>query len=52
MTNYSVQIEVQDGKIEEILNRLNEAQETIYECYAELRNLGVVVIKEKAASDN
>lgn len=52
MNGYSIRIEVQDGKVKEIMDRLNEAQQTIYRCYQELQDLGVVVVKEKAASGN
>ena len=30
MNGYSIRIEIQDGKVKEILDRLNAAQETIY----------------------
>ena len=52
MNEYSIRIEIQAGKVKEILDRLNAAQETIYHCYQELQDLGVVVVKEKAASGN
>ena len=39
-------------RLQRILDRLNEAQQTIYRCYQELQDLGVVVVKEKAASGN
>jgi len=46
-------LKVQDGKIEEILQRLQQAQRTIYQCYRELEELGVVVVeKERTASGN
>lgn len=52
VNNYSLRIEVPEGKVKEILNRLTEAQETIYLCYAELEQLGVLTITEKTASGN
>lgn len=53
MNGYSIKIKVQDGKVEEILQRLQQAQHTIYQCYRELEELGVVIIeKEKTASGN
>lgn len=52
MNGYSIRIEIQEGQVKEILDRLNAAQETIYRCYQELQDLGVVVVKEKAASSN
>lgn len=53
MNNYSIRIEVPEGELSKILNKLNKAQETIYECYQELERLGVVkLVKEKDASGN
>ncbi len=52
MNNYGIQIEVPNGKVKEILDELTTAQETIRRCYDELQSLGVVTIKEKAASGN
>ena len=45
MDNYSARIEIQDGEIQKILDRLTQAQEEIYSCYTELENLGIVVIR-------
>ena len=50
MTNYSIRIEVEQGKIKEVLDRLNKAQEEIYKCYSELQSLGVLTIKEAATT--
>lgn len=52
MNNYGIQIEVPEGRVKEILDRLTAAQETIRDCYNELDMLGVVTIKEKIASGN
>lgn len=52
MNGYSIRIEIQEGQVKEILDRLNAAQETIYRCYQELQDLGVVVVKKRAASGN
>lgn len=52
MDNYSIRIKVPEGRVREILDRLTAAQETISECYEELRNLGVVVVEEKTDSGN
>ena len=41
MNNYSIRIEVEDGKVEEILDRLSKAQKEIYKCYTELENLRI-----------
>ena len=52
MTSYGIHIEVPEGRVKEILDKLTEAQNTIYACYNELERLGVVTVKEKAASGN
>ena len=50
MRNYDIMIKIPDGRIKEIMDKMNKAQETIYECYNELISLGVVTI-EKAPSN-
>ena len=45
MDNRYIQIEIDDNKLKEIFDRLSAAQETIYDCYRELIELGVVKIK-------
>lgn len=52
MTNSLIRIEVPEGKIKEILDRLTKAQETIYQCYTELEDIGVLVVREKTTSGN
>lgn len=52
MNKYGITIEIPEGRLAEILDRLTAAQEEISECYAELRDLGVVTIREKTASGN
>ena len=52
MNSCCIQIEVPEGRVKEILDKLTAAQNTIYECYSELEQLGVVTIREKAASGN
>lgn len=52
MTNYLIRVEVPEGKVKEILDRLTKAQETIYQCYTELESLGVLVVREKTTSGN
>ena len=52
MDNYGIRIEIPDGRVKEILDTLTEAQETIRQCYDELVRLGVVTIKDTAASGN
>lgn len=53
MNNYSIRIEIPEGEIKNIFDKMNEAQETIRKCYSELQMLGVVKITEKpsAATD-
>lgn len=46
MTNFLIRIEVPEGKVKEILDRLTAAQETIRDCYNELEDIGVLVVKE------
>ncbi|MBO6301086.1 MAG: hypothetical protein J6N15_01440 [Ruminiclostridium sp.] len=52
MDKYGLSISVPEGKVKEILDRLTEAQKTIYDCYCELGNLGVLTITKKADSGN
>lgn len=52
MNNFAIQTEVPQGRVKDILDRLQEAQETIRSCYDELERLGVLTIKEKTASGN
>lgn len=37
-----IRIEIEDSKIEKIMERIDKAQEEIYECYTELHELGVL----------
>lgn len=50
MRSFDILIKIPDGRIKEIMDKMNKAQETIYECYNELVMLGVVTI-EKASPD-
>ena len=50
MRNYDIMIKIPEGRIKEIMDKMNNAQEIIYECYDELISLGVVTI-EKAPSN-
>lgn len=52
MNRYCINIEIPAGKVDEILKRLEQAQEEIRDCYDELVRLGVVSIKEDTASGN
>lgn len=51
MNNYHLRIEVSEGKLKEIFNRLTEAQETIRDCLWELELLGVLKIEEERFSE-
>lgn len=46
MQGYGVNIVVEGGELEKILDRLSAAQEEIQQCYFELARLGVLVIKK------
>lgn len=51
MKRYMVLCETEDGKLDEIMARLEKAREEIYRCYADLREVGILKIvpsKEKA----
>ena len=52
MNNYHLRIEVTEGKMKEIFNRLTEAQETIRDCLWELESLGVLKIEKGATGGN
>ncbi len=52
MNKYSVRIEVPEGRVKEILDKLSEAQNTIYKCYDELEHLGVLTVKQETVSGN
>lgn len=48
MNNYHLRIEVTEGKMKEIFNRLTEAQETIRDCLWD----GVFKIEKEATGGN
>lgn len=52
MNNSVISIEIPEGRVKEILDKLTEAQETIWLCYRELEALGVVTMREKTDSGN
>lgn len=53
MSEYTATISVSDGELDEIMAKLNEAQETIYQCYSRLEKLGILRIEKKnTASGN
>ena len=45
MAKYCVAVSVQEGKLDEIMTRLQNAQDEINKCYSELDQLGVLEIK-------
>ena len=47
---YLMQIEVPDGKVAEIAERMRMAMKEISACYNELEDLGVVKMKKETAS--
>ena len=46
MAKYCMTVSVQEGKLDEIMTRLKNAQDEIYKCYNELEQLGVLEIKK------
>lgn len=49
MYNPFIRIEIQDGELEQIMEELSQATETIYKCYSKLKTMGVLVIKKEEA---
>lgn len=47
VNSYGIQIQIPSGRVQEIMDELTAAQETIRRCYDELVMLGVVTIVEK-----
>ena len=45
-------VEIEDEKLRSILERLNKAERELWDCYYELRDLGVVKIKKSPASED
>lgn len=52
MARYEIQLEIEDGRIEEINDRIDLAMREIRDCYEELVNLGFAKIKKEADSGN
>lgn len=52
MYKYVARIAVPEGKLKEILERIDEAMETIREGYTELGRLGVLKIEKEATGGN
>lgn len=51
MNNYAIQIEVPEGRVKEILDKLSDAQTIIRECYDELEHLGILTVTRKASGN-
>ena len=49
MRNYSINIEIPEGRLTKIFNKLDRAQEVIRKCYYELEKLGVVKFTEASS---
>ena len=52
MNPYSLSIEIQEEKLMELMKRLDKAQEEIYNCYSELKRLGILKIAKAPANDS
>lgn len=56
VNKYAIRIEIPDGKVRELLERSDAAQQEIYNCYRELDELGVLTMQqvdeERTASGN
>ena len=46
MRSYDIRIKIPEGRIKEIMDKIDKAQETIYKCYDELVLLGAVTIEK------
>ena len=51
MNNYAIRLEIPEGRVKEVLDRLTKAQQEIVDCYDELRRLGVLTIREESKED-
>ena len=51
METYLLQIEVDDRKLAAIFERIEKAQQEIWDCYRELQALGVVRMKNTASGN-
>lgn len=50
MRRYMIRIDVPEGEVKEILEELDKAQQTIYNCYSRLEAMGVINIIEKPSA--
>ena len=51
MNKYFVVLNMDDEKLEAVLTKLHEAEQTIRDCYDELREMGVVSIRRENKKD-
>lgn len=47
MERYMTIVEISEGKLDEIMNRMKKAQKEIYDCYRELQELGILKVKKE-----
>lgn len=51
MDSYLLRIKIKDEELEEVIQKLEQAKKTVYECYEKLYAMGRLEL-EKTASDN
>lgn len=51
MDKYFVVLNIDDERLEAVLTKLREAEQTIRDCYDELREMGVVSISREKKKD-
>jgi len=52
MTERLIRIKVPKGRLQEIMDEIDAAQNTIYRCYTDLMALGFVTVEEDTVEDN
>lgn len=52
MSNFLMHMEVPEGELQKIFEEIDQAQETIFQCYMRLQQLGVIVIKKEDTNDH
>lgn len=48
---YGAYIEVNEDKVKELFERIEKAEQEIYECYSELRRIGVVKMTKEPPAE-
>lgn len=48
---YRLMLQIPDGKLKEIFDRMGKARQELYDCCMELETLGVLEIKKDAANE-